>query len=34
MIASTHGKVPAPMVSAMNQALSTVSSTALGVASM
>src|SRR6476646_8848163 len=29
VIASAHGNVPAPMVSAMNQACSTVSSTAL-----
>src|SRR6478752_2236496 len=30
VIASTHGKLPAPTVSAMNHAWSTVSSTALG----
>ena len=33
-MASTHGKLPAPMVSAMNHAWSTVSSTALGAASI
>ncbi|EUA02807.1 hypothetical protein I547_2118 [Mycobacterium kansasii 824] len=30
MMASTQGKLPAPTLSAMNHALSTVNSTALG----